>query len=288
MLKVSLLIVTMGLIISLQAQVIPVFPAKPTDGDKKSDAKPKPKVVYKEKIVYRDRPVEKPAKKNNTINPEMVNIEGGTFTMGSIDSEAHYNEKVLHRVTVSSFSIGKYEVTQAQWQAVMGSNPSHFTDCPTCPVENVSWDDAQDYLAKLNQLTGKHYRLPTEAEWEFAARGGNKSRGYKYVGGNMPDDVGWYIGNSGQKTHPIGSLQPNELGLYDMVGNVCEWCSDWFGAYKGGDCTDPSGAESGTYRVLRGGSWKSPTRDCRATDRVDGTPDGRFSSLGLRVVCSHQ
>ena len=221
-----------------------------------------------------------------TKYPVMVKVEGGTFTMGSNDADANDWEKPTHQVTVSSFYIGKYEVTQAQWQAVMGSNPSNITGCPNCPVENVSWNDAQAYVQKLSEQTGKRYRLPTEAEWEYAAKGGHRSHGYKFAGSNKPDDVAWYDGNGTHKTHAVGKVvKPNELGIYDLSGNVLEWCYDWYGPYSTGSQTDPRGPDAGTYRVVRGGSWGHNARNCRVTKRFSITPTISNYFFGFRVVC---
>ena len=223
----------------------------------------------------------------NNLIANMVYVEGGTFTMGATSeqgSDVNEDEKPTHSVTLSSFSIGKYEVTQAEWQAVMGSNPSFFTSDDNLPVEQVCWDDCQTFITKLNALTGKTFRLPTEAEWEYAARGGNKSKGYKYAGSNNIGDVAWYDSNSGSKTHAVGTKQPNELGLYDMSGNVYEWCSDWYGSYSSPSQTNPTGASSGSNRVNRGGSWFSFAWYCRVSFRYCSSPGNRDDYLGLRLA----
>lgn len=224
----------------------------------------------------------------NGINIEMVKVEAGSFNMGATpEMENPYDsEKPVHRVTLTNnYYIGKYEVTQALWQAVMGSNPSYFKG-DDLPVEKVSWDDCQDFISKLNAMTGKRFRLPSEAEWEYAARGGNKNHGYQYSGSNILGDVAWYYGNSGPKTHAVGTKQPNELGIYDMTGNVWEWCQDWFGSYSSSPQTNPTGAASGSIRVCRGGSWNYSAGLCRTSYRANNSPDDRFSYLGLRLVLS--
>jgi formylglycine-generating enzyme required for sulfatase activity len=215
------------------------------------------------------------------ISFEMVYVQGGTFTMGCTSEQS--SEKPEHRVALSSFNIGKYEVTQWQWKAIMGSNPSHFKG-DNLPVANVSWKGAQKFINKLNAATGKQYRLPTEAEWEYAARGGNKSNGYKYSGSNNFNDVAWYKDNSGKTTHPVGRKLPNELGIYDMSGNVCEWCGDWYGAYPASEQQDPMGASSGLSRVIRGGDWGSTARSCRVASRDYYPPGFCGDNLGFRVV----
>ena len=166
----------------------------------------------------------------------------------------------------------------------MGSNPSKFKG-DNLPVEQVSWNDIQEFITKLNTMTGKTFRLPTEAEWEYAARGGNKSKGYKYSGSNTLDNVAWYTNNSSSKTHPVGQKQPNELGLYDMSGNVWEWCQDWYGSYSSSSQTNPTGPSSGSYRVLRGGSWYHFARICRVSYRLNSDPDDRYNLNGFRLVC---
>lgn len=212
----------------------------------------------------------------------MVFVEEGTFKMGSDDSEAYSWEKPVHQVTLNSYCIGKYEVTQELWVAVMGSNPSNFKGARR-PVEQVSWDDCQEFIRKLNSLTGKNFKLPTEAQWEYAARGGKKSSGYKYSGSNTIGDVAWYTDNSGKKTHDVGTKIPNELGLYDMAGNVWEWCSDWYGDYSSSSQTNPSGSSSGSYRVSRGGCWNCVPGSCRLSDRSSYSPDDSFDILGFRL-----
>ena len=221
----------------------------------------------------------------NGVSFNMVRVDGGTFTMGATaeqGSDAFSDEKP-HQVTLSTYSIGETEVTQALWQAVMGSNPSNFKGDQR-PVEKVSWDDCQTFIQKLNQLTGRKFRLPTEAEWEYAARGGNKSRGYKYSGSNTISAVAWYDDNSSSSTHDVKTKQANELGLYDMSGNVWEWCQDWYGDYSSGAQTNPTGALRGSRRVFRGGGWISGARYCRVAIRDYFAPDYRHHSLGLRLA----
>ena len=220
--------------------------------------------------------------KVNGIEYPMVYVSGGSFMMGSDDSEAYSDEKPVHRVTLSSYRIGKYEVTQELWEAVMGSNPSYFKGSRR-PVENVSWEDCQTFIRKLNSLTGQTFKLPTEAQWEFAARGGNSSRGYKYSGSNYIENVGCYYDNSGSTSHNVGTKSPNELGIYDMSGNVYEWCRDWKGTYSSSSQVDPEGPSAGSYRVLRGGSWYYYARGCRVSYRGGNSPDDRDDYLGLRL-----
>ncbi len=220
------------------------------------------------------------------ISFKMIRVEGGTFTMGAmaeLRSDAYDDEKPAHQVTLSSYYIGETEVTQALWQAVMGSNPSFFKH-DNHPVEQVSWDECKSFISKLNSLTGKNYRLPSEAEWEYSARGGNKSQGNKYSGSNTLGNVAWYEDNSGRKTHSVKTKSPNELGIYDMSGNVREWCQDWFGSYSSASQTNPTGATLGSYRVYRGGSWGTFARACRVSDRNYDMPEHRSSNLGLRLA----
>ena len=216
----------------------------------------------------------------------MVKVEGSTFTMGATPeqgNDAYEYERPAHQVTLSDYYIGRYEVTQKEWQAVMGDNPSKFYG-DNLPVDYVSCNDCQDFINKLNQLTGLKFRLPTEAEWEFAARGGKQSKGYKYSGSDNIGVVAWYTGNSGGKTHQVGTKEPNELGIYDMSGNVWEWCGDWYGSYSSSAQTNPTGPSSGSYRVLRGGSWYNNAGFCRVSFRNRSNPSNRPFNYGFRVV----
>ncbi len=246
---------------------------------------------------------------------EMVYVEGGTFLMGAqssnsgsanYDSDAFDIESPVHSVTLSSYYIGKYEVTQQLWEYVMnyngraadgssmtavaagtwlGDNPSEiYGKGDYYPAYDVSYEDIVDYfIPRLNKITGKTFRLPTEAEWEYAVRGGNKSQGCKYSGSNTVGDVAWYDGNS-DSAHPVGTKQANELGLYDMSGNVWEWCSDWYGGYAGASQTNPTGPASGTHRVLRGGCWYENAWWCRVSARSNCDPSGRYSNYGFRLL----
>ena len=224
----------------------------------------------------------------NGVSFTMIGVEGGTFTMGSpySDSDAYGSEQPAHQVALRSYLIGETEVTQALWKAVMGSNPSHFTGDLQRSVEKVGWNDCQTFINKLNELTGENFRLPTEAEWEYAARGGKESKGYKYSGSDVINDVAWYEENSSDKTHPVKTKQPNELGLYDMTGNVWEWCSDYYGSYSSSGQTNPTGPLSGSIRVLRGGSWLYGTSYCRVAKRHRNSPDTRHRDIGLRLALS--
>jgi formylglycine-generating enzyme required for sulfatase activity len=261
---------------------------------------------------------------------DMVFVEGGTFTMGcmpekgdncyvpvdklSIRGYGRDPERPAHSVTVGDFSIGRYEITQKQWKRVMGArnNPSHFKG-DSLPVENVSWNDVQEFITKLNQQTGRKYRLPTEAEWEYTARGGAKSKGYRYAGSNMNSDVAWYYDNSGDmalaaienpgeldiedwnrrrtilmknnnRTHTVGTKQPNELEIYNMSGNVREWVNDWYGEYSENAKTNPQGPDSGRFRVVRGGDIEDPARSCSVFAREFDGLNSRDKSIGFRLV----
>lgn len=219
------------------------------------------------------------------VSFKMIRVEGGSFMMGSPDNDsgAYDFEKPQHRVTLSDYYIGETQVTQALWKAVMGDNPSRFKG-DSLPVESVSWIDCQDFIKQLNQKTGKTFRLPTEAEWEYAARGGRKSQGFKYAGSNNLNDVAWYGENDGLKTHPVKQKSPNELGLHDMSGNVLEWCQDWYGGYGGSVQTNPTGPSSGSGRVLRGGCWGIDSEFCRVASRNSNSPTGRYNVIGFRLA----
>lgn len=222
----------------------------------------------------------------NGVSFELLYVKGGTFTMGCTpeqNGDCNNDEKPIHKVTLDDYYMGKFEVTQALWVAVMGKNPSNKKG-DDLPVENVSWNDVQDFIRQLNQLTGENFSLPTEAQWEYAARGGCKSKGYKYSGGNILGNVAWYADNSGSTPHPVGTRDPNELGLYDMSGNVWEWCYDWYGGYSSESQTNPTGPTAGSIRVLRGGSWSYFAGLARVSYRLYGQPGSRFSGRGFRLV----
>ncbi len=224
----------------------------------------------------------------NGVRYEFALVESGTFTMGRPEVKADENEYAGHQVTLTSYYLGKTEVTQALWKAVMGNNPSHFKG-DNKPVEHVSWNYCQTFIARLNLMTGMNFRLPTEAEWEFAARGGNKSRNYESSGSNDLNEVGWYTRNSGNTTHDVATKKPNELGIYDMSGNVWEWCNDWHGWYSGDAQSNPTGPESGSFRTLRGGSWDDDW-ECHSVARYASMPTNsdliEVGKLGFRLCIS--
>ncbi|MDE6112253.1 MAG: formylglycine-generating enzyme family protein, partial [Bacteroidales bacterium] len=242
----------------------------------------------------------------------MVAVEGGTFSMGATSEQgddAGSDEKPVHSVTLDGFYIGAFEVTQSQWAAVMGTTIEQqrekaseywgedvplYGEGDKYPMYYVSWEEAQSFCEKLSQKTGKTYRLPTESEWEYAARGGNKSDGTKYAGSNTIGDVAWFgyyddgtTGNDNNTTHPVGQKKPNGLGIYDMSGNVWEWCSDWYDSdyYSSSPSVNPQGPSSGSYRVLRGGGWYGSAQYCRVSFRDYDTPGNRRYNVGFRVVC---
>jgi formylglycine-generating enzyme required for sulfatase activity len=256
-------------------------------------------------ILFFIETAESAVAQKDPLNHEMVFVEGGTFQMGSNSGTS--DESPVHSVTLSSYNIGKYEVTQAQWKAVMGSNPSYFEDCENCPVEQVSWNGTQEYIRKLNSQTGKNYRLPTEAEWEYAAKGGKRSKAYTYSGSNDINSVAWHVDNSERKTndinesnglnfvnsdkdyskcktHNVGGKKANELGVYDMTGNVWEWCSDLYGNYVSFKEINPMGPGSGQSRVLRGGGWCAKVRNCQTTHRICDGQDYGYYCNGFRLV----
>ena len=220
----------------------------------------------------------------NGVTFNMIKVDGGTFIMGATKEQENPWDRELptHQVTLSTYYIGETEVTQALWKAVMGNNPSKYKG-DNLPVETVSWDDCQKFVDKLNSLTGKRFRLPTEAEWEYAARGGNKSRHTQYCGSSNIDEVAWYERNS-SKTHPVKSKKANELGIYDMSGNVWEWCNDWYGGYQSYSQTNPTGPSKGEYRVLRGGSWGNFDWCVRVSFRYFNSPGTRNDNYGLRLA----
>ena len=245
----------------------------------------------------------------NGVEFKMIKVEGGTFSMGATseqEDDGFGREKPVHSVTLSDYYIGETEVTQELWKAVMGSNPSYFKGDNQRPVENVSWDDCQEFIKKLNRLTGKKFRLPTEAEWEYAARGGKYSKDYVYKcsGSNNADEVAWYWRNSGDKylsgewdwdthkriiennckTHPVKTKKANKLGLYDMSGNVWEWCNDRYGDYQSYSQTNPTGPSQGGYRVFRGGSWGHHSWDPSVSYRNYSTHSSHYDDTGLRLA----
>ena len=232
----------------------------------------------------------------NGVSFTMVKVEGGTFQMGATPEQKgfDYNERPVHSVTLSDYYIGETEVTQELWTAVMGNNPSSFAGNAQRPVEMVSWDNCQTFISKLNALTGENFCLPTEAQWEYAARGGNKSKGYLYSGSNTIDEVAWYRENSYDNgadhpdygTHAVKTKSPNELGLYDMSGNVLEWCQDWFGRYSSEAVTNPVGPASGAERVLRGGAWIN-TSNCRVAARDYFSSSTYGENTGLRIALTN-
>ncbi|MBQ2703342.1 MAG: SUMF1/EgtB/PvdO family nonheme iron enzyme, partial [Alistipes sp.] len=230
------------------------------------------------------------------LSMKMIWVEGGTFTMGATaeqGSDPYDDEKPAHSVTVSSYYIAECEVTQAQWKKIMGTTINDLASSLSLtgvgdnyPIYYVTYDEAKEFCSKLSALTGKNYSLPTEAQWEYAARGGKDSKGYKYSGSSTIDEVSWYGSNSGSTAHPVKQKKANELGLYDMSGNIYEWCSDWWtSSYSSGSQIDPTGASTGTLRAKRGGSWVHGQTSSRVSDRGSYTPSSRSNDGGFRVVC---
>lgn len=220
----------------------------------------------------------------DSISANMVWVTGGRFVMGNDGGEA--DERPAYEVVVDGFAISRYMVTQRQWEAIMGSNPSEFKGCDQCPVDRVSWNDVQRFIKILNELTGKKYNLPTEAEWEYAAKGGKESKAYRYSGGNDIDEVAWYAGNSSTRPHPVGEKKPNELGIYDMSGGMWEWCQDWYNKnyYELNESNNPVGPETGSGRVRRGGSWFTQAVNCKTSTRNNVKQDYMDDSGGFRLV----
>lgn len=227
----------------------------------------------------------------DSVTFTMIGVKGGTFTMGATeDAQNPYADELpAHKVTLCSFMMGETEVTQALWKAVMDYNPSGFQTSETAersealPVENVSWEECMDFIERLNSLTNQHFRLPTEAEWEYACRGGQKSRHTSFSGSSALDEVGWYKGNC-QEPQPVGQLMPNELGLYDMSGNVWEWCSDYYAPYPEDSVANPKGPAEGDYHICRGGCWSGGERGCSPSTRSRLKPGGHRFVIGLRLA----
>jgi len=217
--------------------------------------------------------------------PEMVFVEGGTFIMGCSDSICNNKDLPQHQVTLSSFKISKYPVTQKQWETIMRTSPPNVPQGDNMPITKLFWDDTQYFINKLNKITGKNYRLPTEAEWEFAARGGNKSEGYRYSGSDNLDEVAWYAKNGYLSVHPLGQKKPNELGIYDMSGNYDEWCNNWYEPYSEIPQINPIGQENGIWRILRGGGHTSSPYECSVWARLQRLPDEEYGTFRLVLTC---
>ena len=223
----------------------------------------------------------------NGVSFAMIGVQGGTFRMGcskSDDSNADSDESPTHLVTLSPYYLGETEVTQELWEAVMDYNPSEFQYDNQLPVEFVSWDECEEFIQRLNNITQKKFRFPTEAEWEYAARGGHKAISSTYAGSNNISAVGWYNANSNEMTHPVKSKSPNTLGLYDMSGNLWEWCQDWQGPYSSEAAHNPQGPYSGSCKILRGGAWNGGPKNCRLSNRDGRTTDYASNRLGLRLA----
>lgn len=208
-----------------------------------------------------------------TLGIEMIRVEGGEFLLGN---EIQCN--------LSDFEIGRYPITQTQWEKIMGSNPSVFNGCANCPVEKVSWKDAQTFIQEINRQSGDRFCLPTEAQWEFAARGGTHSKGFIYAGSDELEEVAWFKENAQKATHPVGALQPNELGIFDLLGNVAEWCQDWFNPFPPSPLDNPQGPSTGQGKIIRGGSWYNSKSYCSITNRSSTFPDNRSNYIGFRLA----
>ncbi len=229
-----------------------------------------------------------------TVTIEMVQVKGGRFDMG--EDSAATDRRPAHSVILKDFTIGKYEVTEAAWMAVMGTMPSKYSYCDDCPITGVSWNDVQKFIEKLNSMSGHHYRLPTEAEWEFAARGGmqehwrynsdDKVIGNRHSGRAVVQYIGWFERNSKDHVHPVGKKDANKLGVHDMTGNVEEWVNDWYGKnyFSKRDVTNPQGPDGGISKVVRGGSWRSEKEELSVTRRSAYLPDEKSISLGFRLA----
>lgn len=221
------------------------------------------------------------------VGLRMIYVEGGVFTMGGTDEQGEdvkAYEEPAHPVKLNSYYIGMTEVTQELWETVMGWNYAWNTESNQLPMEDVSWEDCNEFAEVLSERTGKKFRLPTEAEWEYAARGGIKSGNHKYSGSDNIDDVAWYVSNSDDMTHKVGTKNANELGIYDMNGNVWEWCQDWYGEYSTSSYDNPTGPKTGDFRIYRGGSYKEKAEYNRTSNRSFNRPDFRYGNIGLRVV----
>ena len=282
-LTIILSLILMAMSVSAQDHLVRRKPKPVQPTTSRQTTKPKPATKSSQTKPGSQAPLS-PVLQNLVNN--MVHVSGGTFIMGGTPeqgNDAVDNEMPTHQVTLSPFSIGRYEVTQEEWEAVMGKNPSEFKGAKL-PVANVTWNECQTFIRKLRALTGKHFRLPTEAEWEFAARGGNSSLGYKYAGSNDIGSVAWYKDNSNEQPHEVGTKQPNELGLYDMSGNVSEWCQDKYGAYSSAPQKNPHGPSSELYLNIRGGCWRYSPDGCRNSCRSNYDNDGRLHFVGLRLA----
>jgi formylglycine-generating enzyme required for sulfatase activity len=263
-------------------QVLPTD-AKPVTTENTKSGREQTWVEIAGAIEYIARKIRSRSNENKLqlFNYDVVLVEGGTYSMGNRGLFSHEtSDECPHDVSITSFKIGKFPVTQIQWEAVMGNNPSHFKSSPDCPVENVSWFDVHNFIKTIKQKTGMNYRLPTEKEWEYAARGGRQSSGLVYSGSNDLDKVGWFLFNSGNQTHPVGGKEPNELGIYDMSGNVWEWCADWHTPYPG--CSGDN--YTNRRRVGRGGSWQDKPFNCRSSNRGGMGPANAVNFLGFRLV----